>query len=109
MCALRQIWLSQSESTLTFPGQMATIWDLVINENKMHHGRENYISSQRFVSSSVVFALTLVAKSSICHIGQLETFTCAIQKFIHAANIQDRANIHMQTNINQKAAKYDSL
>jgi len=69
----------------------------------MHHGRENYISSQRFVSSLVVFALTLVAKSSICHQGQLETFTCAIQKLVHAANI------HMQTNINQKAAKYDSL
>jgi len=96
-------------------GQMATIWDLAINENKMHHGRENYISSQRFVSSSVVFALTLVAKSSICHQGQLETFTCAIQKLVHAANIQDRAkiqdqaNMFMQTNINQKVAKYDSL
>merc|ERR1712037_1015440 len=30
-------------------GQMATTWDLVINENKMHHPRSIYNPSQRFV------------------------------------------------------------
>merc|ERR1719391_837607 len=85
---------------------MATIWDLVINENNApHHRRKSYISSQRSVSKLLLIPLLQNLKFFIE--GQLLTNPCAIQ----AANmIQELANkIQEAASLQDSAQNYQQL